>query len=382
MTQDLSSSTAPRRRTNPLLLLLIAIILAGAIGWVLYFVQVRRLANENRQMNESLVYGMLGFRDAAPLRLADRFSDGDGDLVADPPADPTQLIDPPRLTFSYVATAEPQWYRQRFGDFVAHLTRQLGREVEYLDFRSPEAQLDALRDGTLHIAGVNTGNIPFAVNECGFVPICGLAGEQSKSAYQMQIIVPGDSPIQSLAELRGRELTLTEPGSNSGFKAPLVLLKDHGLLPGRDFNLRYSGGHDESIAGIANKTYQAAAVASDLLKRAMALDEPKITAAQFRVIYTSEDFPTAGFGYINALKPDLAAKVKEAFFSFQWKGTGVEKEFAASEQTKFSPVSFKNDFALVRRIDDAIRSVQAEGALPDLPTTEPAATEPTTATAD
>jgi phosphonate transport system substrate-binding protein len=377
--------TTPRKRTNPLILLLMAIIPAAAIAWALYQVQVNRPVAQNRQMNEELVYNMVGLGTATPLKLADRFTDADGDLVADPPTDVAQQVDPPTLMFSYVATNEPETYHKRFAEFVAHLSKQTGRPVEYVEFRSPEAQLNALRQGKLHVAGINTGNIPLAVNECGFVPICGLAGETGSSTYQMQIIVPADSPIQNIADLKGRELTLTEPGSNSGFKAPLVLLsKDNGLRPGRDFQIRYSNGHDQSIAGIADKTWQAAAVASDVLKRSLAQDPPRITKEQFRVIYQSEDFPTAGFGYVNNLKPELAAKVKEAFFSFQWKGTGVEKEFAASEQTKFAPISFKNDFALVRRIDDAIRSVPAEGGLPDDPTTDEApatTTAPTTAAA-
>jgi len=278
------------------------------------------------------------------------------------------------LYFSYVGTseAESQRLRERFKEFIAFLSEKVGKPVEYAEFWPPEKELRALSDGKLHVAGINTGNIPTAVNQCGFVPICGLANEQGISTYQMQIIVPADSPIKTLQDLKGHELTLTEPGSNSGFKVPLVLLnKDNGLIPGKDFTIRYSGGHEASIAGIASKTYQAAAVAGDILKRAMAEDQPIIRKDQFRVIYESEDFPTAGFGYVCNLKPELAEKVKQAFFSFQWKGTGVEREFAASAQTKFAPVVFKKDFALVRRIDDAIRSVRTFDATVDEPTTEP-----------
>jgi phosphonate transport system substrate-binding protein len=332
-------------------------------------------------MNASLVYNILGLKDQ-PLQLAARFTDGDGDLVADAPADPKQFIDPPKLIFSYVATNEPETYRERFKEFVDYLSKQVGKPVEYQVFHSPEAELRAMMDGQLHVAGINTGNIPLAVNECGFVPVCMLAGEQGGSTYKMQIIVPADSPIQKLSDLKGHELTLTEPGSNSGFKAPLVLLsKDNGLRPGKDFAVRYSGGHNESIAGIASKTYQAAAVASDVLKRAMNQDPPQITKEQFRIVYESEDFPTAGFGYVFNLKPDIAAKVKQAFFSFQWKGTGVEKEFAASQQTKFARCQYKNDFALVRRIDDAIRSVRTFEADEAPPATEEAPSSAPTTTA-
>ncbi len=359
-TADAPQTSPKKPRTNPLVLFLIAFVIAAIVGAIMYNIQIRQPAAENRKFNSELVYNVLGLN-AQPLKMSDRFKDADGDLVADAPADPAQIVDPPKLIFSYVATNEPEIYRERFKEFVDYLAKQVGRPVEYSLISKPEEELRALMEGKLHIAGVNTGNIPLAVNECGFVPICILAGESGHSKYQMQIIVPADSPMQKIEDIRGHELTLTEPGSNSGFKAPLVLLsKDKQIQPGRDFSIRYSGGHNQSIEGISKKTYQAAAVAGDVLKRAMAQDPPLIKKDQYRVIYESEDFPTAGFGYLCTLKPELAAKVKEAFFSFQWKGTGVEREFAASEQTKFAPVSFKNDFSLVRRIDNEIRSVPVD----------------------
>jgi phosphonate transport system substrate-binding protein len=364
-----------KRRSNPLLLFLIAFGITALVVIIVYHTEIRQPVQASQDYNSSIVYNTLGLN-AEPIKMSPRFRDTDGDLVADAPADPSAIIDPPRLIFSYVATAEPENYRERFKEFVDYLSAQVGRPVEYADFK-PENELEALLEGKLHIAGLNTGNMPRAVNECGFVPICVLAGPSGKSSYRMQIIVRADSLMQKVEDLAGHELTLTEPGSNSGFKAPLVLLsRDKGLQPGRDFTIRYSLGHNQSIRGIANGTYQAAAVASDVLKRAVAQQPPLIGKNDYRVIYESQDFPTAGFGYVCTLKPELAAKVKQAFFSFQWKGTGVEREFAASEQTKFVEVSYKNDFALVRRIDDEIRSVPSMHAPTTEETTE---VEPSTA---
>src|SRR5215210_3183131 len=122
-----------------------------------------------------------------------------------------------------------------------------------------------MRDGKLHVTGVNMGNVPLAVNAAGFVPVAKLAGD-SGAAYQMEIIVPASSAIKGPEQLVGHELALTEAGSNSGFKAPLVLLQSHySLAPGRDFGIRYSGGHEASIEGIATKHFEAAAVANDVL---------------------------------------------------------------------------------------------------------------------
>src|SRR5262249_48062172 len=143
-------------------------------------------------------------------------------------AETKDQIDPPTLLFSFVGSSEveSQRLRDRFKEFVSYLQEKTGHKVEFVTFKSPLDEVRALRDGKLQIAGGNTGNGPTAVNQCGFIPICALANEKDIGRYQMQIIVPADSSMQSEQDLKGHELTLTEPGSNSGFKAPLVLLKD------------------------------------------------------------------------------------------------------------------------------------------------------------
>jgi uncharacterized protein HemX len=60
-----------KRRTHPLLLLLLAVVPVAIIGWVLYQAQVKKLADENRQLNNQLVYNMVG-----PSRRDDRAEAG------------------------------------------------------------------------------------------------------------------------------------------------------------------------------------------------------------------------------------------------------------------------------------------------------------------
>ena len=358
------TAAAPRRRTSPLVYFLAIVLPVAAIAAVLWMVWIKIPRLQNQQMNDELVLRTVGLASKVSNRLDARYSDADGDLVADTPTEAAQLIDPDPLVFSYVAVEDPTEFRANFKEFMDHLAKVTGKRVQYHMATGPEEQLVALRDGQLHVTAVNTGSVPMAVNVAGFVPVAKLAGDTG-AAYQMELIVPADSAIQKPDQIKGRELALTEAGSNSGFKAPLVLLQSHfSLVPGRDFGIRYSNGHDESIKGIAAKQYEVAAVANDVLSRAVGSG---ITQSnQYRSIFKSESFPTAGFGYTCNLKPELAAKVRQAFETFQWQGTGVEREFASAKYNKLVPVSYKEDWALVRRIDDEIGSVHK------LPATRPA----------
>ena len=74
------------------------------------------------------------------------------------------------------------------------------------------------------------------------------------------------------------------------------------------------------------------------------------------MIYTSQTFPTTGYGLAHNLKPELAAKIKQAFFTYKWEGTALAEEFGktAPPQEKFMPISYKTTWAVVRDIDTAM----------------------------
>jgi phosphonate transport system substrate-binding protein len=281
------------------------------------------------------------------LKLDPALTDADGDMVADTPTDPAKHLDPPTLVFAPLPTAEGP--ASTWDDFKAHLAKQTGKAVEYRDVVEIGELRQLIKDGSVHVVGVNTGAVPVAVN-VGFVPVCVPAAADGTFGYEMEILVPADSPVKSPKDLKGKTLKLTGASSHSGYKAALVILNDEFKLePGRDFAFPVTGGHDKSIQLLARKECDAVAVAGDLLHRAVAHGD--IKAEQYRSIYKSAKFPPAAYGYGCKLKPELAAKVREAFVTFDWKGTGLEKSYAGTGQVKFVPVDYKKDWQYVRDID-------------------------------
>jgi phosphonate transport system substrate-binding protein len=333
----------------PATLTLVIILFVAAGG----FLALRALQTPKVYNQEVTMFAM-GLANPVDNRLHEGFSDADANLVADSPEDSSKWIDPDILMFSYVASAEGDaGYARVWSEFITNLAEKTGKKVNYLKLDSPEEMLLALKQGRLHAAGLNTGGVPIAVNDCGFVPFCTPGNESGQIDYSMQIIVPKDSDLTDVRDLRGRTLTVTHKGSNSGYKAPLVILMNNfGLQPERDFYTRKSPGHDASIRGVADGTYEAAAIASDLLKRAVSRGD--ITEDQVRVLYESERFVSAAIGHLSNLKPSLAESIRDACSSFEWEGTGLVEEFGPAGADRFVPVDYKNDWALVRHIDNAI----------------------------
>src|SRR5262245_43973039 len=108
-----------RRRTSPAVLLFSIVVPAAIIVGVLYFLWVQKPRQQAQESTHAAALRTFGL--ASPVRnaLDARFADGNGDLVADGPADAKACIDPPKLYFSYVALEDPKEYQDAFKDFLA-----------------------------------------------------------------------------------------------------------------------------------------------------------------------------------------------------------------------------------------------------------------------
>jgi len=279
--------------------------------------------------------------------LDSRFCDDDGDLVADTPTDSSKWLDPDTLIFSYTPVEDPSVYENVFTEFMTYMSEVTGKKTKWYGAESYAAQVEAMRSGRLHVAGISTGPTVFGANLAGYVPISIMCKGDGTFGYRLQLITHKDSNITKVSDLKGRKVAHVTPSSNSGNQAPRALFKDMGVVPDEDYKVIYSGKHDNSIMGVANKDYDAAPVASSVLDR---MDQKGVVKkADLRIIWESDAFPTTSYGYVNTLHPDLARKVMYAFYSFDWKGTALHKEFG-KQADKFCPITFKSHWKAVRII--------------------------------
>jgi len=127
-----------------------------------------------------------------------------------------------------------------------------------------------------------------------------------------------------------------------------MLMKEHDLQPERDYTWGFSYDHETSIKGIADKRFEAAAVASDILERMIASGDVKADA--IRTIYESSAFPPGVVGCAYNLKPEIREGIQDTLANFDWKGSGLEKTYGAQGSVKFAAVSYKDDWKPVREI--------------------------------
>ncbi len=278
-----------------------------------------------------------------------RYCDANGDLLADTPSDKSKLKNPDTLVFSYTPVEDPAVYENAFSELMAHMAKITGKKIRWFPAESYAAQVEALRSGRLHVTGVASGATPYAVNLGGFVPLVAMEKDDGTVGYTLQLITHRDSPIRTIADLKGKRVAHVTPSSNSGDTAPRVLFAAMGIKPGVDYEVVFSGKHDNSIMGVVNKDYDAAPVANNVVDRMAARGMFKKDV--LRVVYESRPFPRTAFGVAHDLPPELQDKIKQAFLSFDFKSSKLAKEFKDSRA--FVQINYAQDWKNIRDIQKA-----------------------------
>jgi phosphonate transport system substrate-binding protein len=129
--------------------------------------------------------------------------------------------------------------------------------------------------------------------------------------------------------------------------APTALFPEHGVVPGEDYEVEFSGSHENSALGVVAGDYDAAPVASEVVDRMAerGLFDPE----DVRIIFETDPFPTTSYGHAHDLHPDLVAKIKEAFLSYDFNGTPLGDEFQVDG---FIEINYKDQWAQIRKIQE------------------------------
>lgn len=189
---------------------------------------------------------------------------------------------------------------------------KLGCKVDVQISDSYVAEILAMQNGKLDLGEFGPLGFVFASKQAGATALASFADANGKvSSYTAGIWVAKDSPIKTLADLKGHTLALSESGSTSGDAVPRKALIDAGI--DKQVNTQYAGGHTESLEALVNGKVDAAEINSQT--QASAITEKQFDPSGYRQIWKSapilNDPITAGPN----MTPEVSKQVQDALLS-------------------------------------------------------------------
>jgi phosphonate transport system substrate-binding protein len=139
-----------------------------------------------------------------------------------------------------------------------------------------------------------------------------VAVENGSSTYYSGIFVRSDSPLHTLADLKGKTLAVGDPSSGSSFAFPLAMLLEAGVDPVRDLGkIVMTGSHVNSLAAAAEGHADACAASFNSFEKAVT--DKNIPADRLRPLVKSDPLPNPPLAMHPGLDLEVKRKLREGF---------------------------------------------------------------------
>lgn len=238
------------------------------------------------------------------LALTGCGSSGGGEQGAD---------DPDPLRVGVVPNQNPESVEANYEPFGDYLSEQLGRQVELTVPTSYNAVVEAMVNDQLDLAYFGGLSYVQARNRADEAPlVTEINPRTGDTTYHSVIIVPADSEIDDVSELRGRDFAFGSVSSTSGSLYPAIMLRDAGIDYRTDLgNFNYTNGHDATAQAVANGQVDGGGLEDRILYDLE--DKGTVDENSVRVIEESDSIEGYPWVVRGALPDDLKMDITQAF---------------------------------------------------------------------
>ena len=187
---------------------------------------------------------------------------------------------------------------------VKYLEAKLGMKVEFTPVTDYAASVEALVNKKVDMAWF--GGFTFVqANVRSGGKVVPLVQREEDEKFK-SVFITSDPAINSLADLKGKDVSFGSQSSTSGHLMPRAFLLQANINPDKDFKrVAFSGAHDATIAAVASGKVQAGALNVSVWDKFVA--DKKVDTTKVRVFYTTPPY----FDYNWTVHADMPAALRE-----------------------------------------------------------------------
>ena len=198
----------------------------------------------------------------------------------------------------------PTELARKAAPLVKYLEAKLGVKVDFTPVTDYAASVEALVNKKVDLAWFGGFTFVQAHVRSGgkVIPIA----QREEDEKFRSVFITGDPAIQSLVDLKGKDVSFGSQSSTSGHLMPRSYLLQAGVNPDKDFRrVAYSGAHDATIAAVASGKVQAGALNISVWEKFVA--DKKVDTTKVRVFYTTPTY----YDYNWTVHADMPAALRE-----------------------------------------------------------------------
>jgi phosphonate transport system substrate-binding protein len=226
----------------------------------------------------------------------------------------------PELVFAIIPQENATGTNERYAPLMAYLSKELGTKVTLRIASDYAAVIEGQRAENIHIAMYGPASYARAVMTGAKIePFAIETNLDGTRGYHSVLWVKKESSFTKIEDLKGKNLCLVDPNSTSGNNVPRLALSKMDIDPDKFFSkVTYAGSHENAVLGLQQGTCDAAfnwwnnEEESNLERMSR---KGMVKAADFRMIFKSEEIVNSPMAYLTDMPADLKAKIKDAILN-------------------------------------------------------------------
>ncbi len=224
------------------------------------------------------------------------------------------------IHFGVLSIAQPSRIYAKWQPFADYMSKQLGQPIEIVVPRGFGKMKKTIEKGEVDFFYINS-HVFYRLSQSGkAVAVVQMENIAGKTTSRSEVFVRRNSGIQSVDDLKGKEIAFISPMGAGGYMAPRAYLYESGLESGKDFKEVFTKNLSNSIHGVLLGDYDAATMCGVNYE----LMSHKIKTGELIVIANSDEYPENLIAARKGLAPELIARFRRQLLALDETADGKQ----------------------------------------------------------
>lgn len=225
-----------------------------------------------------------------------------------------QATDPKLIRVALLPDENASTIIQNAQPLKAHLEKSLGRQVEIIVTTDYSSMIEAMRFGRIEVAYFGPLSYVLARSKSE-IEAFAVGLSRGVATYTSVVVVQADSPLKSMADIKGKMVAYGDVASTSSHLVPRAMLQDVGLVVNTDYKTVYLGAHDAVARAVETGKVPAGALSKPIYESL--IKAGKLDGSKMRVLAETQPIPNYPMALQSKLTPALKDQIRRAFLEIK-----------------------------------------------------------------
>lgn len=273
----------------------------------------------------------------------------------------------PELVYATVPSENASGVTERFGPFMAYLSRELGVKVTLRIAADYAAVIEGQRAGQIHIGDYGPSSYVRAhtVSNGGVDAFATMRAVDGSTGYYSVAYAKSSAQGSRLEDFKGKNLCLVDPNSTSGFNVPMFAMSKIDIDPAKFFGkVVNAGSHENAVLAVQQGTCDVAFNwwnSEDDSNLSRMVNKGMVKAGDFKTVFKSEKIPGSPYAVLTAMPADLKAAIAKAFADAPTKDKAAFDKLSDGKSPGFAPVKH-SDYGVTIELQKFVDALRKKGS--------------------